>query len=52
MWVYLKTEPRLWTVGFYDPEGRWHSDSDHDSSEAAADRCAWLNGAPKRKEHE
>lgn len=43
-YVYLKTEPRLWTVGFYDPEGRWQSESDHASSEDAARRVAWLNG--------
>lgn len=44
MWVYLKTEPRLWTVGFYDPNGIWQSDSDHDTKEGAANRCAFLNG--------
>ena len=20
-WVYIRTEPGLWTVGFYDPDG-------------------------------
>jgi hypothetical protein len=20
MWVYIQSEPRLWTVGFYDPK--------------------------------
>ena len=44
MYVYIRTEPRLWTVGFYDPEGRWHSESDHDSTEDAANRVAFLNG--------
>jgi hypothetical protein len=32
MWVYIKSEPCLWTVGFYDPKGEWHADSDHVSS--------------------
>jgi hypothetical protein len=44
MYVYIKSEPNLWTVGFYDSRGTWHSDSDHDSREGAAARCAWLNG--------
>jgi hypothetical protein len=43
-WVYIKTEPRLWTVGFYAPDGTWHTDSDFNSSELAAARCAYLNG--------
>jgi hypothetical protein len=43
-WVYRRTEPGLWTVGFYAPDGTWHTDSDHDSAEAAAERVAWLNG--------
>lgn len=44
MWVYIQSEPRLWTVGFYDPKGKFHSDSDHGSPEAAAKRVAYLNG--------
>ena len=44
MWVYLKTETNLWTVGFYSPDGEWHTDSDWDSSEEAGERCNYLNG--------
>lgn len=44
-WVYKQSEPGLWTVGFYDPKGRWEPESDHTTSEAAAQRCAWLNGS-------
>jgi hypothetical protein len=43
-WVYVKSEASLWTVGFYGPEGVWHSDSDHGTSEDAAARVAYLNG--------
>lgn len=43
-WVYKKTEPGLWTVGFYAPDGEWEPESDHRSSDAAADRVHWLNG--------
>jgi len=43
-WVYIKTEPYLWTVGFYDPSGNFQTDSDHDSKEDAAKRCNFLNG--------
>ena len=43
-YVYLRSEPRLWTVGFYAPDGTWTPESDHGSSEDAAQRTAWLNG--------
>jgi hypothetical protein len=45
MYVYLQSEPGLWTVGFYTPDGKWESESDHESAEAAAQRVHWLNGA-------
>lgn len=45
MYVYIRSEPGLWTVGFYDPKGKWHSDTDHDSPEKAAERVAYLNGS-------
>jgi len=45
MYVYLSFEPGLWTVGFYDPSGEWQAESDHQSSEEAAKRVAWLNGS-------
>ena len=43
-YVYLRSEPRLWTVGFYAPDGTWTPESDHGDSEDAAKRVAWLNG--------
>ena len=45
MYVYIQSEPQLWTVGFYDPDGRWHPESDHPTKEKAAERVAWLNGS-------
>ena len=48
MWVYIQSEPNLWTVGFYDPKGKWNSDSDHFTPDAAADRVAYLNGQHAR----
>lgn len=44
VWVYLKSEQYLWTVGFYDPKGHWHAGSDHNSSESAAHKVHFLNG--------
>lgn len=43
-WVYIKSEPSLWTVGFYDPKGQWQPESDHGSTEEAAKRVHYLNG--------
>jgi hypothetical protein len=43
-WVYKRSEPGLWTVGFYDPSGCWNPESDHESPEEAAKHVRWLNG--------
>ena len=50
MYVYIKSEPGLWTVGHYDPSGKWEPESDHDNTEAAAARCHYLNGGTKTDE--
>lgn len=44
MYVYLHSEPNLFTVGFYDPTGKWQPESDHATAELAAVRVAFLNG--------
>jgi len=49
MYVYVKSEPGLWAVGFYEPGGKWHPESDHKTSEEAAERVAYLNGGSKKK---
>lgn len=43
-WVYMQTEPGLWTVGWYGPNGTWHPDTDHGDREEAAQRVHYLNG--------
>jgi hypothetical protein len=48
MYVYKRTEFSpycLYTVGYYEPNGEWVPESDHDTSEQAAERTAWLNGS-------
>jgi hypothetical protein len=47
MWVYVQSEPHLYTVGFYDPSGQWHAESDHADKQEAANRVAWLNGSDR-----
>ena len=47
MWVYLRTEPGLFTVGFYAPDGTWNTDSDHSNVHEARDRVNYLNGGPR-----
>lgn len=44
MYVYIKSEPYLWTVGFYTPDGEWIAESDYDCRDDAAERVHWLNG--------
>lgn len=48
MYVYIQSEPGLFTVGFYDPRGKWHPDADFDTREEARARVAFLNGTPGR----
>lgn len=45
-WVYVRSEPSLFTVGFHDPDGRWHPDGDWGTSDEAARRVRHLNGGP------
>ncbi len=47
IYVYIKTEnnPELWTVGFYNPDGKFFPESDHSVKEEAAKRTAWINGS-------
>lgn len=44
MYVYWQSEPNLWTVGYYSPDGMRHPESDHSSQEQAAERVHYLNG--------
>ena len=47
-WVYQQSEPGLWTVGFYDPEGKWHTDMDGTQAECRQ-RVMELNGGAGSK---
>lgn len=47
MYVYLRSEPQLWTVGFYTPDGEWVPESDYECRDDAAERVHWLNGGGK-----
>jgi hypothetical protein len=42
--VYLRSEPGLWTVGFYTLAGGWIAESVHDSTPVAATGIAYLSG--------
>ena len=44
MYIYIKSEPQLYTVGFYKPDGSCEAESDWDNTEDAAKRCNFLNG--------
>ena len=46
-YVYIRSEPQLYTVGFYKPDGEWVPESDHPSKDKAAERVAYLNGGNK-----
>ena len=42
-YVYIRGAD-CYTVGHYNPANRWIPESDHENAEAAAERCAFLNG--------
>ena len=44
MYVYIMSEPGLWTVGFYAPDGTWNTDSDWNARDDARARVHHLNG--------
>lgn len=44
MYVYIQSEPNLFTVGFYKPDGKWEPESDHTTADEAARRVHYLNG--------
>ncbi len=50
-YVYLRSDPGLYAVGFYRPDGKWEAESDHTSSEEAAKRASLLNGAAPSPEN-
>lgn len=50
MYVYIQSEPSLWTVGHYAPDETWHPDSDHDVKREAAARVHYLNGGSRVNE--
>ena len=50
MYVYKQTEPGLFTVGYYAPDGTWEPESDHENIVDASKRVAFLNGGLKERE--
>ena len=52
MYVYIRSEPALWTVGFYKPDGKFDPESDHENPITAAERVHWLNGGDPEPEAE
>jgi hypothetical protein len=51
-YVYIKSEPNLYTVGFYRPDGGWEPESDWRRSEDAAEQVHYLNGGQREEQRE
>lgn len=47
-YVYIRTENSIYTVGFYDPNGRFIPESDHENLKDAAKRVHYLNGGSEK----
>jgi len=50
-YIYIKSEPYIYTVGFYKPDGKFEPESDHDTKAEAAKRVAYLNGYNPSLDH-
>ena len=46
-WVYWKSEPQLWTVGYFEPDGTKYPADDFSSEQEARDECHYLNGGER-----
>ena len=46
MYVYIRCNDGdiQFIVGYYSPDGKWHTESDHITRESAAERVHYLNG--------
>ena len=48
MYIYILTEHdsehSLYTVGFYDPSGKFVAENDYNTKDEAAERVHYLNG--------
>lgn len=44
MYVYIRTEGMWWTVGHYNPDGKFIPESDWETKEKATERVHYLNG--------
>lgn len=49
-YVYIRSEPGLWTVGYHEPGGKFIPESDHDSPQEAARQVTTLNGGADETE--
>jgi len=50
-WVYENmVECGTFTVGHYDPEGKWHPESDWSTRNEAAARVNYLNGGTGKEQ--
>ena len=52
MYVYIRSEPQLFTVGFYSPDGKWEPESDWATQREAAERVHWLNGGNNNNDNQ
>lgn len=43
-WLYIESEPGLYTVGYYDQKNKWHPISDHESEREALAKIRHLHG--------
>jgi hypothetical protein len=46
MWICMpwNEDGKIWVVGFYSPDGRWHKTREYESQQSAECMVNYLNG--------
>jgi hypothetical protein len=52
MFIYQKTEPGTWTVGYFTESGEWKAECSCNTAAEAAQRAHWLNGGKDTQDTE
>ena len=44
MYIFQKTEPGIWSVGDFNTDGKWETESEFPTAAEASQRAHFLNG--------
>jgi hypothetical protein len=50
MYIFQKSEPGVWTVGYFTSSGEWKTECECSSAADASQRAHWLNGGHDKED--